>query len=74
MWNPSKKVLFILMFSMCLLAGLSLSFVNWEAFDAAKGIRETYREIDQSVIFFGLSILFMLQYVRKLKEEKKERK
>ena len=74
MLNLSKKQLFILMFLMSTLAGITLYFVNWVAFDAAKGVRETYKEIDLPLIFFGLSILFMLQYVQKLKKDKAEGK
>ena len=71
MINFSKTTLFILMFTMSTLAGVTLSIVNWEALEAAQGIRAIYKEIQFPVLFFGLSVLFMIPYVKKIKEEKK---
>lgn len=69
MWKPSKKTLLVLMILMSSLGGISLSMVNWEIFNTAKGI-EIYREINLSLIFIVLAFYFMFPYVKKLKEER----
>ena len=69
MWKPSKKILFALMFLMSTLSGITLCMVDWEVLEKGKGI-DIYREINTPLIFFGLAFLFMIPYVKKLKEEK----
>lgn len=68
MWEFNKVTLFILMTSMSILGGISLIMVDWEVFENGEGI---FREIRLPIIFIGLSILFMIPYVKKIKESKK---
>lgn len=71
MWKPSKKILVGLMILMSILCGITLSMVDWEVVENGKSV-EIYREINTPLIFFGLSILFMIPYVKKIKEESKK--
>lgn len=70
MWKPSKFYLFILMLFTAIMGGISLSFIDWDIIEKGKGI-DIYNQIDLPVIFFLLSISFMIPYVKKLKEENK---
>lgn len=70
MWKPSKRTLLVLMILMSIMGGLTFNGIDWDAFETAERIVEKYKEVDLPIIFFGLSVLFMLQYVGKIKEER----
>lgn len=69
MWKPSKKVLFGLMLLTAIIGGVSFSFIDWDIIENGKGI-DVYNQIDLPILFFVLSISFMIPYVKKLKEDK----
>lgn len=66
MWKPSKKILLILMLSMAIIGGITFNFVDWDIIEKGKGI-DVYNEIELPIIFFLLSISFMITYVQKIK-------
>ena len=68
--KPSKKILFALMLLMSTLGGITLSMVDWDIIETGKRV-DVYNQIDLPIIFFLLSISFMIPYVKKLKEENK---
>lgn len=67
MWKPSKKILFIMMLASAILCGLSLSLVNWEYVKNGKNL---YYELNLPMIFAVLSFLFMIPYVKLIREDK----
>ncbi len=69
MWKPSKIVLFVLMLFTAIMSGVSFSFIDWDIIENGKGI-DVYNQIDLPILFFVLSISFMIPYVKKIKEEK----
>jgi hypothetical protein len=69
MWKPSKRVLLVLMILTSTLGGITLSWVDWNIIKTGKGV-DVYNQIDLPIIFLLLSIIFMIPYVKKLKEEK----
>jgi len=69
MWKPSKIVLFVFMLFTAIMSGVTLSFIDWDIIENGKGI-EVYNQIDLPIIFFVLSISFMIPYVKKLKKDK----
>ena len=68
MWKPSVKVLFSLMILMVILGGISLNFVDWNILQEGRFI-EIYNEVDIPIIFFLLSISFLLTYLKRSKEK-----
>jgi hypothetical protein len=66
MWNPSKLVLFIILFTMTVCAGISSVFIDWES--VAQG-ENLIKELQQPVLFVLLGLYFVFPYVRKIKEE-----
>lgn len=66
MWKPNKNTLFFLVFANTTLAGISLTFVNW---DVVKSGGEVYQEIATPLIFFCLAIYFIFPYVKELKKK-----
>lgn len=69
MWKPSKKILLVLMIFTAVMGGITLNWVDWKVFDTGKGV---FRELQLPIIFLALSLYFMVPYVKKLKEEKKD--
>tara|TARA_R110000787_G_scaffold17133_7_gene54079 strand:+ start:318 stop:527 length:210 start_codon:yes stop_codon:yes gene_type:complete len=68
MWKPKKKTLLVLMILTSMFGGLTLSWVNWGVFETGKNI-EIYNEIELPLIFLLLAFVFMIPYVKKIKEE-----
>ncbi len=66
MWNPEKIILFVLIFSMAIMTGLTSYWIDWSVFENKELI---LREIQLPLTFFGLSIYFMIPYIKKLKED-----
>lgn len=70
MWKPNKTTLFTLMILSALIGGISLSFADWTIIDQGN-FKDIYYELASSFILIGCGFVFMLNYVEKLKEEKK---
>ncbi|OUS00076.1 hypothetical protein A9Q86_11590 [Flavobacteriales bacterium 33_180_T64] len=68
MWKPGKKTLFVLMILMAIFGGLTSYWIDWTVFETNKGV---LREIQLPIIFLVLSFYFMIPYLKKIKEEKK---
>lgn len=66
MWQPSKKVLFILMLIPAIIGGITLRYVDWSTLENGNGF---FKEIQLSAILLILSFIFMVRYVKKLKSE-----
>lgn len=69
MWKFNKTTLFIIMLTMSICAGISFSLIDWDVFSTGKGI---FNEIHLPLLFIGLSIFFMVPYIKTIKEGKKE--
>ncbi|WP_430409755.1 hypothetical protein [Kordia sp.] len=66
MWKPSKLVLFIIIFTMTICAGISSIFIDWESVSQGKNL---VKELQQPILFLLLSLYFVFPYVKKIKEE-----
>ena len=54
------------MLSMAIIGGITFNFVDWDIIEKGKGI-DVYNEIELPILFFLLSISFMITYVQKIK-------
>lgn len=68
MWNPSKKILFLLIIINATFSGVFFTLVNWGDLGSLK---EGFRELQLPILFFLLSIYFVFPYVKKIQDEKK---
>ena len=66
-----KKVLFFLMFISINLVGISLFRIDWTILETGSWI-DIFNETNGLLANSILSILFMLLYVKKIKEDKKK--
>ena len=64
----SKKVAFVIMIIMCVIFVLSLREINWITIQERKDI---FKEINPSITYFILIILYFMFYIQRLKEENK---
>ena len=70
MWKPNIKTLFFMMLLCAIMGGLTFSWIDWNNLNTTKGIID---EFQLPVIFLILSFYFMVPYVKKLKEDKKNK-
>ena len=63
----SKKASFVIMIVMCMIFVLSLREINWKTIQEGKDI---FKEINPSITYFILTILYFMFYAQRLKEEK----
>lgn len=68
MWKPSTKTLLFLMILMCVLGGLTFSWIDWEVIETGKSI-DVYREVNLPIICLLLAFSFIVPYVKKIKGE-----
>jgi len=65
----SKKAAFIIMIIMCIIFVISLTEINWELIKEGENV---FKEINPSITYLVLTILYFMFYMKRVKEEKEE--
>ena len=62
----SKKVLFILIISMTVCAGISLNLINWENINSTQSF---FKEFHLTLLCLCLALYFVFPYVKSLNQK-----
>jgi len=66
----SKKAAFIIMIIMCVIFVISLKEINWQRIKEGKDI---FKEINPSITYFILTVLYFMFYIKRIKKGRKEK-
>lgn len=67
MWNPSKKILLIIIFICTVLAAVSYKSIDWNNYHQSFG--GAIKELRITLVFLGVAFYFLFPYLKKVKKE-----
>ena len=68
MWDPSKKLLFLLIIVFIALSTLSYFLIDWNHFN--KSTNAAIEELSLTFTFIGFMVNFLVAFIKKVKEGK----